>query len=227
MPCGHDSDAGRRQAPSRKVVPCGQQLGGVPTGRSEGHVRGFGVSSFLPGGSRGSLLPPPDAGARHAPLVKTVPTGQQLGGVPMGLSRGHLSGSREVFVPPPSAGFSGRCSGGGWGRVSVHARPFQTRLGGQVQRPAAVTTMPPRHEDSAGGFGAGAVGATVTVWQADDSVADASPEGAVPVAVAIPRPTSLDAAAETIAQLVKDAAEASAGSRTVIVQCLCWPTLSG
>jgi len=64
--------AGRTHLPFSNLVPAGQQLGGVPTGRSPEHLVG---PLALPGCT--PLAPPPPA--RHLPSLKDVPRGQQLG----------------------------------------------------------------------------------------------------------------------------------------------------
>lgn len=81
--------ASRRQAPRSKCVPRGQQLGGVPIGRLPSQTGGFVVGlPLLP------LVPPPPVPGvgewPQRPPRKTVPFGQQLGGLPTGRLRGQI-----------------------------------------------------------------------------------------------------------------------------------------
>lgn len=69
---------------------------------------------------------------RQTPPSKAVPSGQQLGGVPIGLLRGQVSGLVVAGVETD--------------RRSTHMRPFQRRPGGQAHAPDAVSTIPLKHD---------------------------------------------------------------------------------
>jgi hypothetical protein len=149
-------------------MPCGQQFGGEPTGRSGGQRAVVLWVTHLPPLKElpaGQSQPPPALGTmpglqatwscRHAPFSKCEPCGQQFGYAPTGRSAGQwpLPCTQAPCVPtacvPLGQQFGGEPTGRSVGHCCVavtwvHLPLWKVVPAGQLQPPSPLGTMPSR-----------------------------------------------------------------------------------